>query len=245
MKKYLQCLIVIVLLSPTFCFAAFQWNGAAITQWNGAAISQWNGVAISSSTTINIRVAASADDVGGFYVVGTGWGFNTLSTTTLMVGRASTTFWRYGFGMRFLAVNIPSGKTIDSATLTFDCDTSYSTTTAYAYIIGQLSATPATFSTFADFQARRGTSMDGADNTQRTTAQVSWTMAAQTAGNTYTSPEIKTVIQEIVNTVGAVTDLVLFVDDFDNRSDADGARRKGVSYDGNSSNAPLLSITYH
>jgi len=81
-----------------------------------------------------------------------------------------------------------------------------------------------------------------------TTAMVNWDdIGSWTAESEYDSPDISSVIQEIVNRAGWASgnDLVLFWEDFDGRSSkALNVWRSAHSYDGDTTKAPLLTIDY-
>jgi hypothetical protein len=77
---------------------------------------------------------------------------------------------------------------------------------------------------------------------------VDWdSISAWVVNNDYNSPEIKTVIKEIVDRSGWASgnDIVIFWDDFEDRSThASGCYRHAYSYDGGSTYAPKLHIEY-
>jgi len=145
-----------------------------------------------------------------------------------------------GIGMRFLNLTIPQGTTIDGAYLTLRCPASGATNTVNSRISAEdVDDAP----TFADNKAAFDSRWAA-----RTAARVAWDgIGAWTANNNYNSPEIKTVIQEIVDRGGWASgqDMVIFWDDFDDRSThATGAYRIALSYDGSAANAPKLVVTY-
>jgi hypothetical protein len=196
--------------------------------------------------TVDIKVGASTDDC--FTLYRTSWQDLFLTDGYNFVGKYLSDWSKAGCGMRFLGVNIPSGATINSSHITFTAyNTSQTNGTVNSYIIGELSTSPATFSNLADYQARRGTSVGGANNNKRTSTKVAWDdIPKWSYPNTYDSPEIKTVVQEICD-LGAVTDMVLWWDDHDGRTTGSTSLsivRWAQSYDFSSTNCPQLYIDY-
>ena len=108
-----------------------------------------------------------------------------------------------GTGMRFTSINIPQGSTINNAHLTLIARQDDSVTIVNSKITGNDVDNAATWSTETDYRNRRGTIVGGANNNYITSAQVNWdSIPAWTEGNSYNSPEIKIVIQEIINRGG-------------------------------------------
>ena len=191
------------------------------------------------------QVGASTDDCYLQKVDGS-WAFYT-NLAEITPGYTSSTNLYKGGGMRFLNVTIPQGATINAANLVFTCYVAGSGTTVNTRITGNDVDDAVTWSTLADFQARRGTVIGGANDNYITAAQVDWdsipAWSADEQGADTTSPEIKTVIQEIIDRVGwsSGNDLALFWDDFDNRS---SSFRRAYAYDGSTTKCPQLVITY-
>src|SRR5574343_1646460 len=48
-----------VIAAPVLAWAAFQWNGAAVTVWNGASVSAWNGATVGGGATAYCTGAAT------------------------------------------------------------------------------------------------------------------------------------------------------------------------------------------
>ncbi len=156
------------------------------------------------------------------------------------VGAASTSLYQYGGGMRFLNITIPQGDTIDVAYLTLRARGSRSG----AACNSRISAEDVDDAiTFADDSAAFDTRWAA-----RTTARVDWDgIEAWTGDVDYNSPEIKTVIKEIVDRGSWVSgqDIVIFWDDFEDRSThASNNFRSGYSYNGSTTYAPKLHIEY-
>lgn len=181
------------------------------------------------ASPINIRVAAWADDVytsnGTLYPTG-----------ALYVGNSFYIIdYPYASGMRFLGVAIPVGATITTAYITFTASDNMTADTVRVKLFAEDGATPATFSTYANFIGRTPT-----------TAQVDWDFTTDWATNsTYNSAEIKTIIQELVNSYdySAGLNIVLFAND-DGSTTGQDTYSKAYSYDDSTSKAPLLHIEY-
>jgi len=136
-------------------------------------------------------------------------------------------------GVRFRSVQVPAGATISSAFVRFTAGDNQAGTDCNAIVYGERNDEPAAFSTFANFQGRT-----------RTTNGIAWNgIAAWTAGNTYDTPDIADIIQEIINlgnwTIG--DDIVIFVED--NSSDLN-AYRAPASIDSETYDEPELHITF-
>jgi len=121
------------------------------------------------------------------------------SATHLTVGEQSSE--DNAFGVRFRSVAVPNGAYIDSAKATFDVVSQTDGDDVVIDITGEDNAAPAIFSTYADFAGRTQTS-----------ALVSWNGNTWAAGASVSTPDISSIIQEIVNLPGWASgnDLVLF-----------------------------------
>lgn len=118
--------------------------------------------------------------------------------------------YKFGCGLRYQNVTIPKGSIINSVRLSFKAYVSRNTVGVLTKIRVQLHDNPITFSTMADFDARIKS-----DDT------ILWDDIYEWIKDTwYDSPELKTLIQLIVNRVGwsSGNAIVLFWDDFDDRS---------------------------
>lgn len=130
---------------------------------------------------------------------------------------------------RFLSVSIPKGSTINSATIALIGTRTRSGSTI-ASIKGQAADNAATFTlTVADWTAR-----------SQTTASVAWTLPSETNGSTMTTPDISSVIQEIVNRSGwsSGNALVVFIND-NGSSDFRGYNEFSAG-----SSWPVLTVTW-
>jgi hypothetical protein len=151
-------------------------------------------------------------------------------------GYISAVLLKLGGGLKFNSVSIPIGAIITNSYLSIQSAGSYILDDVNARITGNKEVNPAIFSTLVDYQSRRGTVVGGPDDTKITTAQVDWDAVAHfSSGNWYNSPEIKTIIQEIVNQAGWApgNSLALFLDDHDGRStNINNAQRSYFVYPG-------------
>lgn len=161
-----------------------------------------------SGTVSAASPAVTTDDA----IVVSGWG-NYFDSSFLGIGNIGGSPLESGW--RFTNITIPQGSTINSAVITFTGIGNQPVTTCNVKFKGELSATPATFSTYADFAGRT-----------RTTASVDWNnLEAWVNAATYDSPDLKTIIQEIVNLGGWASgnNLVIFCSD--NGSSVDATRQ--------------------
>ena len=171
---------------------------------------------------LSIQVAASTDDCVVYYQSST-W---VISLTQINLDPGDLTvfsMYKLGGGMCFQNVAIPVGSVITAAYITLTPDQNQSGNTVKTRITGDKELNAATFSTIANYQSRRGTVVGGANNNNITTAQVAWdSIAAWTTDNAINSPDISTIIQEIINQSGWASGnaLALFWDDHDGRSSA-------------------------
>lgn len=156
--------------------------------------------------------------------------------------RVGSGYWasrrQWGCGMRFTNIAIPQGATIaDGTYLIFRASAAQSTSTVNSKISAEDVDDAVTF---ADDEGI----FDNRFN-NHTTARIDWNSIASWIKDTdYDSPEIKTVIKEIVDRGGwnSGQDIVIFWEDFDDNSSTD-AYRSGKSYDVTTSLCPQLVIT--
>lgn len=162
--------------------------------------------------TIDIRIAANTDDCVVYWNGdGAGEWLIRLDSVQGVVGYGGT-IYKYGIGLRFLNVLVGLGSTITSAKIQVTASADLTNDDVNSKIHGEKSLTPATFSTYADYNART-----------RTTAVVNWNAIENFATDTlYDSPDIKTIIQEIVDQVGWESGkaITIFWDDHDGLSTA-------------------------
>lgn len=193
--------------------------------------------------TLNLTLGASNQDISVGYVSGA-WAAN-LAATTMQLGYNTATNLKRGGGLYYTGCP-PQGAQIDTSYIVFTASSSISDTTVNLRITGNKQAVPAVWSNIANYQARRGTVVGGANDDYITTAQVGWdNVAAWTKDSSYNSPELKTVNQEQVNQDGYNGILALFVDDHDARGDQENNHyRAAYSWNGDPAKAPVLHIEY-
>ena len=177
---------------------------------------------------IDEEVEASTDDCHRTLVPST---FST-GTSYLYAGDYQSDIYDYTDGMRFITINIPNGSDIDVAYIELRAIQPYGTIPT-TIIEGEDTDDAATFSNAANYDARA-----------RTTAKVNWTPGAWNYQIWYQSPEIKTIIQEIIDREGwvALNDLVIIW------RDAPGWISQKLlaarSYDAPTDDAPKLHIEF-
>lgn len=173
---------------------------------------------------IDVRISNSSDDAE--QAVTTGAMSLTSSDLELTLDSANQTV-----GMRFNAIAIPQGATITNAYLQFQADETGSTATTLQ-IFGQAADNPSTFTTATSNISSR----------TKTGASVSWSPAAwptiDVANAAQRTPDIKTVIQEIISRPGWASNnsLAIII--------TGTGRRTAEAYNGVPAAAPLLHVEY-
>lgn len=165
------------------------------------------------------------------------WSF---AISTFRAGAFAVDYYQGGSGARFTNITIPRGDTILEAYLTLRASDSDDGTVVNTRISAEkIDDAPTFVDNAAAFDARWA---------NRTTARVDWVaIPAWTAGEDYVSPDIKTVIKEIIDRPGWESgfDIVIFWDDFEDESThAANCNRRAESYDGSTEFAPKLFIKY-
>jgi RHS repeat-associated protein len=220
--------------SHTYTVAAVDGAGNASPQSGSA------GATTSSSGSTGSADAAVASSYGDMYAYYTapGTGTSSRTSTHVFAGDSSSTTYDYTSGLHFGGLSVPAGSTITSAALTLTSDASASAYDA-TLVTGEAADNAGDFTsdTFTTFNART-----------RTSASVSWTPTAWTSGTSYTSPDISSVVQEVVNRSGWASGnaLNLFWGEDPANAGWGGTndRLSAYSYDGSSSNAASLHVEY-
>ena len=185
--------------------------------------------------TLDVQVDHDNDDCR-VYWTGAVWTL-LLTANHDQVGYQDAARCKSGAGMRFLNITIPKGSKINSAYVTVKASVSRDLTTVNTKVRGEDVDDAARFTTVANYNGRA-----------RTSAEVNWdNIPAWNTDTEYDSPEIKTVIQEIIDRAGwaSANDIVIFWDDHDDRSThTDNTRRQCYSHDHVAANAPKLHIEY-
>jgi hypothetical protein len=184
------------------------------------------------------QVGASTDDARR-RITPSNW---SLTSTMIEAGRYSVdgSIIKFGCGMRFTNVTIPKAATITAAHLTlrnffaFELDSETVNTRISAEDVDDAV-------TFADNAAAFDTRYAA-----RTTARVNYAPGHWLASSDYNSADISTVIQEVIDRNGWATGnaIVIFWEDYDNRSTGFNSYRGALSYDGSTNYAPKLVVTY-
>lgn len=151
----------------------------------------------------------------------------TPSGSRLSMGASSYTRAQL-VGLRFQDIDIPSGATITSAELEFTAHIDRSGNadlTLYGHDTGDAPTI--------------GTSDDYLSNLTRTSASVDWSPGSWNGGGSYTSPDIKSLVQEIVdrNDWCGQQSMAFIVE-------GSGERAAYAYTSGNASKAPILRISY-
>jgi len=176
------------------------------------------------------QVDHNDDDVRRYYVPAPNW---SKTTSSLYCGNGGGN--EYGSAMRFLNVTIPAGKVIDTAVLYLRCRGAESGTIVNTRIRAEKAVDPIRFTDAVDFDARVWTdefiNWDGLE---------AWSALAY-----YTSPDFKTVIQEVIDQVGwnSGQAMVILWDDWEGRSTLN-AFRQPYSHDGGAPSAAKLIVTF-
>ncbi|MFA0965064.1 fibronectin type III domain-containing protein [Roseivirga sp. BDSF3-8] len=200
-------------------------NGAVVTILNEGTTAPPTGD--SDAGTVSVRVSSSMDDVeeaasGTIY---------TNSSDLELVYDSHQSAGNQTVGMRFTGVNVPSGATVTRAYLQFTTDESTTGSTSLT-IRGEDVNNSSAFST----------SSYNVSSRSKTSASVAWSPAGWSSvgesGSAQRTPELKSIIQEIVNRSGwsSGNAMSLMI--------TGSGKRTAESYDGSASSAPLLYIEY-
>jgi hypothetical protein len=188
--------------------------------------------------SLNIQINTNSDD-GVRDWNGTVWQYSNL-TVHNFAGYGGALGFKQGSGLRFKNITIPQGATIISANLRLRASANWSNATVNSRIAAwDADNAPAAIASEADYATKWAA---------RTTARVDWdNIAAWTFNLGYDSPDIASVIQEIVDRPGwsSGNNIIIFWDDHDNRSTQAGLTRRGaISHNNDSTKAPRLLVTY-
>lgn len=177
-------------------------------------------------TAFTKKPQESADDGDLYY--GT-WG---LTGTILELGQYHPTIGAK-FGVRFPAVTIPQGATINSAKVSFFCNGAQSGTVVNVDIWGEDVDDAAVFSTEANYDGRA-----------LTTAKVDWDgIGSWSASTRYDTPSLVAIIQEIIDRPTWVSGNALAIL-VKNDGSTPGAWRRAGSYDHSAISTSELIIDY-
>lgn len=179
-----------------------------------------------TNTYVLKQVIASADDAEEANGGGT---TDIVSSDLEVVDDGATT---QQIGIRFQSVAIPAGATIQAAYLRLVGDETQAAGTENVDIYGE----------DVDDSAAFAASVNNLTGRTKTTAKVDWdAVPASSPGVIQSSPDIKTVIQEIVDRPGWVTgqDMSIIL-----APGGSNATRTFLSYDGQNYSGPMLHVEY-
>lgn len=161
-------------------------------QYSSVRMSIYATYTLATSGTIT-RAVVTAND-GFCYSAGTAVCYNSAGLNIRMGYRSGTDWGDIYVAFRFQNIYIPQGSTITSATFTYEAyDTDASTDNVKVWAEA------------ADNSAALVFTSGNSNSPQGKTAgsqSVAWTLPNQTTGTQYTSPDISTVIQEVINRGG-------------------------------------------
>lgn len=180
-------------------------------------------------------IIASSDDCRVVWN-GAAWAIS-LTIVNWSSGYWKSTDCRQGGGGCYQNITIPPGALITNAYLKVTASYSCSGTVVRSRIHGEKNINPATFSTLEDYQGRA-----------RTDAVIDWdNIPAWIQNAVYHSPNIKSIIQEIVNLPGwsSGNPIVIFWDDHEDRtSHIDSTARGGHAWDSNPEKTVTLRVEW-
>jgi len=191
-------------------------------------------ISVLNAATLDVRISASTDDA-----------IEELDTGDIYDGETQLDLVVYDVdyvatqkvGLRFANIQIPSGSTITNAYLEFRATRDEVGQTDLT-IVGENSSNPTTYTlTNTDITSRSETS-----------ASVDWlNVPTWTAGLDYQTVDITSIVQELVDLGGwqAGNAMAFMVKPFDTNCNTAECNRQAVSFDGDSTTAPLLHIVFN
>ena len=183
--------------------------------------------------TLSIRVAAAVDDATE-RSDDTNFATNGGANTSIFSGRSGAggnPFWYSA--QRFQNVTIPPGSTINTATITFTSTTTETNSALTDIIYGNDVDDAANFTTDADIV-----------NRAVTTASASYSVPTSlTTDSTYTSSDISTIIQEIIDRAGWASGNAICIINKPNAATV-GDDVNYYTYSASTTKAVLLDIDY-
>jgi hypothetical protein len=215
---------------------SFVWNSVAAGSYALTAVAIDNDGAQGASDAVPItvnapaavekRITAGIDDVEEYSN-----GTMVTNSTTLEIVYASKTTGNQVVGLRFTGLNIPAAAVITNAYIQFTSN-ARKTGTNTVTIRGEDTANASVFTTASK----------NVSNRIKTAATVSWAIpswnAAGSAGTAQRTPDLKTIVQEIVNRndYSAASALAFII--------TGSGTKIAKSYEDSASAAPLLYVEY-
>jgi len=185
-----------------------------------------------ASASLERQVNSGSDDCLAIWN-GSEWSFHMMVVSNHpQAGFYSSEYQKMQSGMRFTNVTIPQGSTIDTAYLELYASVTDGGSAVVAEVRGEDTSNAATFTGYTNFHGR-----------PRTASATEWSMGSWSKGTWQTSPNIRGVIQEIVNrsSWSSGNAIVIF---WGSPSAVDGGRRAATSYDVSPSKSPKLRVSY-
>jgi hypothetical protein len=195
-------------------------------------------VASLSSQVVTRQVGTNSDDCMRYWN-GSSWSWQQDSTYHT-VGHQTPSATKHGIGLRFTNITVPNSAKITQANIKVVSRSDCSNTVVRSRISGEDVDDAVAFTTQSDFEGRFQ---------NRTKATVDWDSIGEwTTDAEYTSPDIGSIIQQIVNRPGweSGSAIVIFWEDFEGRSDTvtDYVDRRSYSYDANPAKAVTLYVAW-
>jgi len=171
--------------------------------------------------TIDREVLISSDDASAIF--STTW--FSLTSVSVWTGAYNASYYSYGSGMRFQDIAIPPGSTIDEAHLILTSLLNAPVPAKSEIHAEAVDSAPTFANNRAAFDDRRG---------NVTAALVLWDDPDWDYDVAYDSPDIKAIIQELINRPGWLSgnDIVLFWDDLADRTTHYNYRAYASSFEG-------------
>jgi len=197
-----------------------------------------NNTAALLPQTITRQIDANIDDSIRYWN-GSSWVWQPYSTYHT-VGHQTATATKHGIGLRFTNIPISKIAAITEAYIVVISRANSSNNIVRSRISGETNNNAAAFKDLYDFETRYG-------NRTKTTANwdniETWNIDTE-----YKSPNIKSVIQEIISNPNWISGnaMVIFWEDFEGRSDTTGENidRRSYSYDVNPTKSIRLVISW-
>jgi len=182
------------------------------------------------TNTIDRQVASDHDDCVVYW--DGSWQYNDDTIYHPQVGYGGTTYQKIQSGIRFTNINIPRNTTIEEARIELCAFSTDPLPNVATVLRGEDIGNASAFTDYDNFQGR-----------SRTTAYVEWAVPSWTKDIQYNSPNIKTILQEIVNRGDwdNGNDIVIF---WGSPNATSGTRRAASSYDSDASRSAILHIEY-
>jgi len=188
--------------------------------------------------TITRQINANMDDCIRYWD-GSSWVWQPYSTYHT-VGHQTATATKHGLGLRFANIPILKNSNITNANMIITSRANTTNNIVRSRISGEATNNADAFKNLSDFETRYG---------NRTKATANWdSIEAWTTDTEYTSPNIKSIIQEIISDSNWISGnaLVIFWEDFEGRSDttSENVDRRSYSYDVNPTKSIRLVISW-